>query len=131
MPDSRRFRVLIVDDEAPVRALAERILVEGGYETAVASGGDTALRVASVGDPIDILVTDLVMPEMNGDELARRVRRLRPEMKVLYVTGFAEQLFSTRPVLWEEETFIEKPFTAAALREAVSMALFGHTHGPV
>jgi two-component system, cell cycle sensor histidine kinase and response regulator CckA len=130
MADSRRFRVLIVDDEPPICALVERILAAGGYETAVASGGDTALSLAATDDPLDMLVTDLMMPEMKGDELARRVRHLRPETKVLYVTGYRDLLFSMRPVLWDDEAFIEKPFTAERLREAVSLSLFGHTRGP-
>jgi FixJ family two-component response regulator len=70
------------------------------------------------------------MPDMKGDELARRVRHLRPALKVLYVTGFADRLFSTRPILWEGEAYVEKPIKSAALREAVSLALFGHTRGP-
>ena len=67
------------------------------------------------------------MPEMAGDELARRVRLLHPDVKVLYLTGYADRLFTARATLWENEAFLEKPFNITGLREAVSLALFGTT----
>jgi two-component system, cell cycle sensor histidine kinase and response regulator CckA len=66
-----------------------------------------------------------MMPEMNGDELARRLRAQDPDLRVLYLTGHSEKLFAERMVLWEHEAFLDKPFTPAALLEAVSLLLFG------
>ena len=126
----RPHRVLIVDDEAAVRDYVNRVLVAAGYEAITASDAAEALTLVGTAKPIDLLITDVIMPEVTGDELARRIRRTHPQMKVLYITGFADRLFSERPVLWEDEAFIEKPFSVAGLREAVSLALFGHTRGP-
>ena len=70
------------------------------------------------------------MPGINGDELARRLGVPNPDLKVPYLTGFADRLFAARGVLWEHEAFLDKPATVAALCEAVSLALFGHTRGP-
>ncbi len=123
-------RVLVVDDEEPIRRFVDRVLRDGGYETRVAADGPTALEVAGRFEPFGLLLTDMVMPGMNGDELARRLRLQLPDLKVLYLTGFADRLFSTRNVLWENEAFVEKPVTMAGLREAVSLALFGHIRGP-
>jgi CheY-like chemotaxis protein len=130
MSSGDRRRVLIVDDEEPICRLVDRILVEGGYDTVIAPDADAAIGLVATDDPLDLLLTDLMMPDMNGDELARRIRQVRPSLKVLYLTGFPDKLFSTRPTLWEGEAFLEKPIKSAALREAVSLALFGHTRGP-
>jgi two-component system cell cycle sensor histidine kinase/response regulator CckA len=73
---------------------------------------------------------DVVMPGMRGDELTRQLRRRDPDAKVLYFTGYSDQLFENRQALWEHEAFIEKPVTVNGLLEAVSLLLFGHTDGP-
>jgi CheY-like chemotaxis protein len=122
-------RVLIVDDETAIQTFAARVLREGGYATAVATDGANALRMAEEQGPFDLFVIDVGMPVMRGDELARRLRQRDPNVKVLYFTGFSDQLFQKRPVLWEGEAFLEKPVTRTALLEAVSLILFGHTHG--
>jgi len=67
---------------------------------------------------------------MTGDELAQHLRRIDPDCKVLYFTGFADQLFDSKETLWQNEAFIEKPAAPTALLEAVSLLLYGHTHGP-
>ena len=67
---------------------------------------------------------------MTGDELAQQLRRRQPDCKVLYFTGFTDQLFASKDTLWEAEAFIEKPATPTALLEAVSLLLYGHTRGP-
>jgi FixJ family two-component response regulator len=74
---------------------------------------------------------DVVMLQMRGDELGRRLRLQDPDVKVLYFTGFSDRLFQSRQTLWEYEAFLEKPVTVAGLLEAVSLILFGHTNGPV
>ena len=129
MPADRAPRLLVVDDEGPVRRLLERMLRDAGYNVTVAEDGVAALARAATVEPFDLLVSDLRMPEMQGDELARRLRRATPALKVLYVTGFTDRLFAERTVLWEDEAFLEKPFTQSSLGEAVSLVLFGHTRG--
>jgi two-component system cell cycle sensor histidine kinase/response regulator CckA len=122
---SKTLRVLVVDDEEPVRKFVERVLREVGYETRLASDGPEALEVAKSGAAIDILVTDLMMPQMTGDELARRMRQDEPALKVLYLTGFSDRLFKEKSTLWEDEAFLEKPCSVKGLLEAVSLLYSG------
>ena len=121
-------RVLIVDDEESIRTFAERVLHLAGYETAVAADGPEALRIAEAQAPFDLLLADVFMPAMHGDELARRLLRLEPDLKVLYFTGYSDQLFAERTTLGANEAFIDKPVTMKGLVEAVSLMLSGHTH---
>ena len=79
-----------------------------------------------LGSGIDLLVTDLMMPGMNGRELAAIVRRKYPNTRVLYVTGFADTLFKGLQELGAGESFIEKPFGAEGLLEATRLVMFGH-----
>jgi two-component system cell cycle sensor histidine kinase/response regulator CckA len=113
--------ILIVDDEEPIRCLVDRILQSAGYVTRLAANGVDALAVAEGPEPIDLLVTDMMMPAMNGDELARRLRQKHPAMKVLYYTGFSDRLFDEKGTLWEDEAFVEKPCGPKGLLEAVSL----------
>src|SRR5262249_5484334 len=80
------WKVLVVDDEEPVRRFVERVLQQGNYQIMLASNGADAVKVAAENGPFDILVTDLMMPKMTGDELARRLRQNDPKLKVLYLT---------------------------------------------
>ena len=118
-------RVLIVDDEEPVRRFVERVLHDAGYETAVAGDGSEAIQVAAKFTGIDVLVTDVMMPNMLGDELARRLRQSEPDLKVLYLTGYCERLFKDKGTLWEAEAFLEKPCSVDGLRQAVSLLMYG------
>ena len=104
----------------------ERVLREAGFTTAVALDGPTAIAaVARIGS-IDVLVTDVMMPNMLGDELARRLRQNEPDLKVLYLTGYSDRLFKEKVTLWEAEAFLDKPCSVAGLRLAVSLLLYGH-----
>ena len=123
-------RVLVVDDEESVRTFAERVLREAGYEVVVASDGPNALDILKQQGSFDLFVIDIVMPQLSGDELARQLRGADPDVKVLYFTGYSHRLFKEKSTLWENEAFIEKPVTMNGLLEAVSLLLFGHTHGP-
>ena len=118
--------ILIVDDEACVCEVASRILRLAGYTALTASDGPDALLAVELNGPIDLLVTDLMMPLMQGDELARQLRRRLPRLRVLYLTGHSQLLFGTAPMLQEHEAFLDKPFTSEGLLEAVSLLLFGH-----
>jgi two-component system cell cycle sensor histidine kinase/response regulator CckA len=122
--------VLIVDDDELVRKFVERVLREAGYQTATASGGSEGLEVAAALETLDILVTDLMMPTMNGDELARRIRASAPGVKVLYLTGFSDRLFKEKVTLWADEAFLDKPCSVKGLLQAVSLLLFGRLELP-
>jgi len=122
-------RVLVVDDEESILTFAERTLRDAGYEVVLASDGPEALRIVETQSPFDLFVIDILMPQMSGDELARRLRQVDQDAKVLYFTAYSDRLFEDRKVLWENEAFIEKPVTAKGLLEAVSLILFGHVGG--
>jgi len=117
--------VLVVDDEEAVLRFVERVLREAGYQTAVAGSGAEAIEVAKRIGPLAGLVTDVMMPGMTGDELARLLRQEQPELKVLYLTGYSDRLFREKTTLWADEAFLEKPCSVKALREAVSLLLIG------
>jgi len=119
-------RLLVVDDELPILKLVTRILATDNYEIASASTGDEAAQMINApGYPgVDLLVTDLMMPGMNGRELAMIARRRFPSVRVLYVTGFADTLFKDLTELGEGESFIEKPFGTDGLLEATRLLMF-------
>jgi len=125
------INVLVVDDEEPVRKFVDRVLREAGYKTTLASDGPEAIDVAKGMVSLDILVTDVMMPQMTGDELARRLRQTEQRgLKVLYLTGFSDRLFKEKVTLWEDEAFLDKPCGVTGLLQAVSLLLFGRFEAP-
>ena len=110
---------------ARFRTVPKRPMSEAGYETATASDGPEALEAAKKFDPVDVLLTDVMMPQMAGDELARRLRQSEPSLKVLYLTGFSDRLFKERVTLWEDEAFLDKPCSVKGLVQAVSLLASG------
>jgi CheY-like chemotaxis protein len=116
--------VLVVDDEPLIRQISRRTLEAHGYLVTEAASGQEAIELLSHGTPLDLLIADLDMPELTGDEMVRRIRAVRPDLKVLYVTGHIDLLMDARP-LWDGEAFLEKPFNAVGLREAVALLLYG------
>jgi len=122
--------VLLVDDEPPIREIERRILEKGGYRVIeVASGAEAFARIEQ-GPAPDLMVVDLEMPEMSGEELVRRVHESLGQLKVLHVTGNIDRLLDVRQLVWEGEAFLDKPFTAKGLLEAVSLLLTGTLKGP-
>jgi CheY-like chemotaxis protein len=117
--------VLVVDDEAPVRQMERRILEKDGYQIVEAADGAEAIALIEKGQALDLLIADLDMPELAGEEMVRRIRATRPDLKVLYVTGNIDRLLDVRQTLWAGEAFLDKPFTVDGLREAVAMLLYG------
>jgi CheY-like chemotaxis protein len=112
--------VLVVEDEPSVRRLTVDTFREMGYQVLEAGSGKEALPIGEHYDgPIEILVTDIVMPDMNGLELAERVVKARPQIKVLYVSGYAVAALKERGILSEPANLLSKPFSAEALSEAV------------
>lgn len=120
--------VLVVDDEDAIRRFAVSALSQFGYRTTEAATAWEALKSAETEAPA-LLLTDLIMPEMRGDELARLLFERNRMLKVVYLTGFAPRLYDFRDELWKHETVLEKPVSLAQLHDVVSIALFGHRGG--
>jgi CheY-like chemotaxis protein len=120
---------LLVEDEPAVRNIAARILRRQGYLVFEASCPSDALAISQTTVQIDLLLTDLLMPEMSGLKLAGALVLVRPGLKVLYMTGHAGALLEQgRPeALASAELVIQKPFTADALLDRVSASLLAPT----
>jgi PAS domain S-box-containing protein len=116
-----RGLILMVEDEPQVRALTSRVLTQLGYEVLAAEDGTEALALAAAHHgPIALLLTDMVMPRMGGGELVRRMRELLPELPVLLMSGYSEELVAAEH---PDHPFLAKPFTPAELAEAVGRVL--------
>lgn len=124
-------RILIVDDEPVIVQFVDRVLRGAGYATSTAGSGVEALQVAEAAAPYDLVVADVNMPEISGPDLIGRMRMRQPDLRVLYVTGYNDQLFAARNLLWEGEAFLDKPATIDGLLQAVSLMLFGNVKGGV
>ncbi|MGA2606893.1 MAG: PAS domain S-box protein [Terriglobia bacterium] len=121
--------LLLVEDEEAVRALVRNILKQKGYRVLEASRGDEALELAEqYWGPIDLLVTDVVMPQMSGRELARRLADLHPQIKVLYISGYADNAVWYQGGLNSGGAFLQKPFSPEALAHKVREALGSPPH---
>ncbi len=112
--------ILLVEDEGAVRALARRLLRSKGYKVLEAKRSDEALMICEKHHgPIPLMLTDMVMPQMNGPELARRLVALHPEMKVLYMSGYTGGVIGRAKVLNSDAAFLQKPFTSETLTRKV------------
>ncbi|HEY8370269.1 MAG TPA: response regulator [Thermodesulfobacteriota bacterium] len=116
--------ILLVEDDDLVRRLARQALEDSGYRILEASDGDDAKRVSEThAGPIDLLLTDVVMPRLNGPDLARLLAAARPGLPVLYMSGYADQAIYRSGVLDQGASFLAKPFTLEALRRRVREAV--------
>jgi len=123
-PASGTETILVVEDDDGVRELSARILASAGYSVHTAANAGEALLVSEQLDgAIDLMLTDAVMPRMHGAALAERLSRLCPKMKVLFMSGYAEDGMLPRGVLEEGTSFIAKPFTAIELERKVREVL--------
>ena len=116
--------VLLVEDEPGVRALAEVVLRRLGYTVLVAENGMAALHLweESRGS-VDVVLTDVIMPRMSGSELARRLREISPRLKILFMSGYTDDMLSDQGILAGETQLIQKPFTAEALARKLRSVL--------
>jgi PAS domain S-box-containing protein len=116
--------ILLVEDEESVRSLTDKLLKSRGYRVLRADSPEGAAQIARDYDgEIDLLLTDVVMPRMNGRELFHQMKKLRPRIKVLYMSGYAEDVIAKHGVLERDTSFVSKPFTAMTLAAKVREAL--------
>lgn len=112
--------ILVVDDEAQVRSLARDILLGAGYQVLEAEDGEQALRVAEEHPgAIHVLLTDVMMPGINGRELADRLIAVRPDTKTIFMSGRAAEVITDAGVLIPVDAFLAKPFTVERLLNKV------------
>ncbi len=108
--------VLLVEDEPGVRALVEAVLRKLGYKVLIADSGETALGLwAEYRGSIDVLLTDVIMPRMSGGDLAHKLRQANPKLKILFMSGYTDDMIASHGILAGETQLIQKPFTAEAL----------------
>jgi two-component system cell cycle sensor histidine kinase/response regulator CckA len=118
--------VLLVEDDDALRSVVRRVLVARGYEVVDVCGPTMALDVMrEQGKELDLVVTDLVMPEMDGRAMVEEIRRTHADVKVLFMSGYAEPTFRASGAKDPVEQFIQKPFTAQEMAAAVRRALEG------
>lgn len=116
--------VLVVDDEPDLRRSIEIILGRGGYAVLSAGSGDEATKLASAyAGTIDLLLTDVTMPGLSGPEMANRLRVDRPSLRVLFMSGFAQPLLTSKGTIGPDVTLVEKPFTRRSLLAKVAEVL--------
>jgi hypothetical protein len=129
VPRGRGETILLVEDEASLQELAARILTRNGYQVRVTRTAVEAPSIASdTSQPIDLLLTDVVMPEMLGNEVARRVHAIRPALPVLYMSGYAQPVLDTHGAFASQIDLLEKPFTEATLLTRVRRAIDNAPH---
>jgi CheY-like chemotaxis protein len=117
-------RILVVEDEPAVRDLARRLLCEAGYDVSVAADGPEAMHIwEEHGPDIALVLTDLIMPGMSGRDLAHRLRAQRPNINIVFMSGYTAGLLGTQAFLEDGEELIEKPFTRATLLRKIDAAL--------
>jgi two-component system cell cycle sensor histidine kinase/response regulator CckA len=109
--------VLLVEDEPMVRSVAERALTRHGYTVITADNGEDALEILAKNEPVDLLISDVVMPGMDGPTMVREARRSRPDLKILFMSGYAEEQLR-KSIDIENVNFLAKPFSVIELAEA-------------
>jgi two-component system, cell cycle sensor histidine kinase and response regulator CckA len=123
-PQGRGELILVVDDDPAVLRMASKVLRRGGYEVLEAGGGSDALRIAEEHDgKIQLLLTDVVMPEMGGREVSEELRARYPRIRVLFMSAYTEDEVILRGVRVAEVNFVSKPFTVDGLRNKVREVL--------
>jgi CheY-like chemotaxis protein len=116
--------ILLVEDEESVRQLVRETLSARGYRVLEASNGNAALALAaSRSDIVHLVITDIVMPGLSGHELVEQLLRARAGIKVLYLSGYAQEAFSTPTTASPQEAFLQKPFTLQSLSRKVREVL--------
>jgi two-component system cell cycle sensor histidine kinase/response regulator CckA len=118
--------ILLVEDEAMVRAVAERALTRQGYQVLTANNGEEALELLEEGLEVDLLISDVVMPQMDGPTLVRAAREKYPDLKILFMSGYAEEQLR-KSIDIDRVSFLPKPFSVQQLGQAARDALLPAT----
>jgi two-component system, cell cycle sensor histidine kinase and response regulator CckA len=114
--------ILLVEDEAMVRAVAERALTRHGYTVLTAENGEAALEILAAADRVDLMISDVVMPTMDGPTTVREARKTHPDLPILFISGYAEEQLR-KSIDLEKVAFLAKPFSVQKLAEAARDAL--------
>jgi CheY-like chemotaxis protein len=124
VPKQEHGTVLLVDDEPALLHLMQETLASAGYRVLSAANGEEALKLAEqLAEPIDVVVTDVVMPKLGGPELVRNLRAVRPTIKVLYLTGYSADAFGPSGAPPDGDALLQKPFAQSALCARVAQVL--------
>lgn len=123
MPAGRGETILLVEDQPAILKLTQKMLEQLGYRVLGAGSPEAAVDIAARGHRIDLLLSDVIMPDMNGRRLAKTLMTSRPGLKVLFMSGYTANIIATRGVLDSGINFISKPFSKAALAMKVRMVL--------
>jgi CheY-like chemotaxis protein len=120
VPPRGEGTILLVEDEEAVRRLARRVLAGAGYRVLEAANGKEALQLISRWQGgLDLVITDVIMPGMSGQELSAKLRRERPWLKILYVSGYTDDAILQHGTLLPNTAFLQKPFSPASLAQGV------------
>jgi CheY-like chemotaxis protein len=111
--------VLVVEDEGAVRRLATSVLRDRGYQVREARNGTEALALIRGGSPFDLVLTDVIMPRMSGRELYNHIKVIKPDIRVLFMSGYTDDALAVHGVLDQTLSFLEKPFSPARLANKV------------
>ena len=114
--------ILLVEDEDMVRAVAERALTRQGYKVLTANDGEQGLEVLAGGEEIDLLISDVVMPNMDGPAMVARARHTHPDLPVLFMSGYAEEQLR-KSIDIANVAFLPKPFSVSQLAQAAREAM--------
>jgi two-component system cell cycle sensor histidine kinase/response regulator CckA len=114
--------ILLVEDEPMVRGVAERALTRHGYRVVTADNGEDALEILAAGEQIDLLISDVVMPGMDGPTMVAEARKDWPDLKILFMSGYAEEQLR-KSINLDHMSFLPKPFSVQELAEATKRAL--------
>jgi two-component system, cell cycle sensor histidine kinase and response regulator CckA len=118
--------ILLVEDESVVREVTRQVLEHAGYEVVECAGPQEALRLAAAHrGRIGLLLSDVVMPEMNGLDLARRIQAIQPSLTTIFMSGYAESAVLQKAARNPRSTYIRKPFTVDLLLTRVATTLAG------
>jgi two-component system cell cycle sensor histidine kinase/response regulator CckA len=125
-PRGRSETILVVEDDETLRELTVKLLRDGGYRVIQSKDGEDALRIMATSEAgIDLLLTDVIMPERSGPELVREVEKGHPKTRFVFMSGYSDDMVKRHGLLMQEDHFLEKPFTKRSLLAKVHSALHG------
>lgn len=123
-PRGKSETILVVEDDKILRELTAKLLLDGGYRVIEANDGEDALRIMATSEAgIDLLLTDVIMPDKSGPELVKQVEKGHPKTRFVFMSGYSDDMVKQHGLLMQEDSFLEKPFTKRSLLLKVYSAL--------